>query len=258
MIGQPLARFEDERLLTGKGCFADDLLSGGGGTHSDRSMRLAGTLIVQVADAVIDQGRERAAALLEAQAVDIEFANGDYRVAGTDRALSLFAVAKESALAAGAEIDRRIPAYPAGAAVCEVEIDRETGAVDIVGYASVDDVGQAINPMIVDGQTHGGIAQGIGQAVAEEVAFEPSTNQVLTASYMDYGFPRAPDLPSFRCELAEDPTAGNPLRVKGGGEGGVVPATATVMNAICDALDIDELPMPATPAKLWAILRGKA
>jgi aerobic carbon-monoxide dehydrogenase large subunit len=242
------------RLRTGD----TDLLSGSGGTHSDRSMRLAGTLIVQAADAVIDQGRERAAALLEAQAVDIEFASGKYRVAGTDRALSLFEVAKESALAAGAELDRRVPAYPAGAAVCEVEIDRETGAVDIVGYASVDDVGQPINPMIVDGQTHGGIAQGIGQALTEAVAFEPSTNQVLTASYMDYGFPRAPDLPSFRCELAEHPTAGNPLRVKGGGEGGVVPATAAVMNAICDALDVDEAAMPTTPLNLWKVLQTKA
>jgi len=242
------------RLRTGD----TDLLKGGGGTHSDRSMRLAGTLIVQAADAVIEQGRERAAARLEAQAADIEFVNGEYRVAGTDRAVSIFEIAKERALSAGAEIDRRIPAYPAGAVVCEVEIDRETGAVDVLRYVSVDDVGQAINPMIVDGQTHGGIAQGIGQALTEAVVFDPSTNQILTASYMDYGFPRAPDLPSFHSELAEDPTAGNPLRVKGGGEGGVVPATAAVMNAICDALDVDELPMPATPAKLWEVLRSKA
>jgi carbon-monoxide dehydrogenase large subunit len=138
--------------------------------------------------------------------------------------------------------------------VCEVEINRDTGVADVLRYASVDDVGQAINPMIVDGQTHGGIAQGIGQAVTEALAYEPSTNQILTASYMDYGFPRAPDLPSFRCELAEDPTAGNPLRVKGGGEGGVVPATAAVMTAICDALDVDEVAMPATPEKLWKVL----
>jgi carbon-monoxide dehydrogenase large subunit len=242
------------RLRTGD----TDFLKGGGGTHSDRSMRLAGTLIVKAADAVIEQGRETAAALLEAPASDLEFANGEYRVAGTDRRVSLLEVAREKTLTALAEVDYRIPAYPAGAAVCEVEIHPETGAVEVLDYTTVDDVGQPINPMIVDGQTHGGIAQGIGQALAEGVVFEPSTNQILTASYMDYGFPRAPDLPSFRCELAEDPTAGNPLRVKGGGEGGIVPATAAVMNAICDALDVDEVAMPATPAKLWKTGQAKA
>jgi carbon-monoxide dehydrogenase large subunit len=242
------------RLRTGD----SDLLKGGGGSHSDRSMRLAGTLIVKSADAVIEQGRETAAAFLEAPASDLEFADGEYRVAGTDRAVSLLEVAKAKELSAIAEIGHRIPAYPAGAAVCEVEIDPETGALEVLGYTTVDDVGRAINPMIVDGQTHGGIAQGIGQALAEAIVFEQSSNQVLTASYMDYGLPRSNDLPSFRCELAEDPTVANPLGVKGGGEGGIVPATAAVINAVCDALDVDDVAMPATPLMLWNILHGKA
>ena len=238
---------EKIRLRTGDTAF----VATGGGTHSDRSMRLAGTLLVNAAARLIEQGREAAAALLEAQASDVVYEGGEYRIAGTDRALSLFDVARRKPLASAEEFNGRIPAYPAGAAVCEVEIDPQTGRVTLERYVSVDDVGQAINPMIVDGQTHGGIAQGAGQALAEALAYEPGTNQLLTGSYMDYALARAGDLPHFECRLAEDATAGNPLRVKGGGEGGIVPATAAVINAVCDALDIDDMPMPATPYALW-------
>ena len=235
------------RLRTGDTAF----VAAGGGTHSDRSMRLAGTLIVSAAARLIEQGRQAAAALLEAQPSDLVYEAGEYRIAGTDRAASLFEVARHVNLAAAEEFNGRIPAYPAGTAVCEVEVDPQTGRVALERYVSVDDVGQAINPLIVDGQTHGGIAQGAGQALAEAVAYEPGTNQLLTGSFMDYALARAGDLPRFECRLAEDPTAGNPLRVKGGGEGGIVPATAAVINAVCDALDIDDMPMPATPYAIW-------
>ena len=245
-LGLPLERI---RLRTGDTRF----VQGGGGTHSDRSMRLAGTLIVKAADKVIEQGRQAAAARLEASPGDVVFAEGAFRVAGTDRAITLLDVAEAAPLAAAEGFTGRIPAYPAGAAVCEVEVDPDTGRAEIVRYVTVDDVGQAINPLIVDGQTHGGIAQGVGQALAEGVVFDAS-GQVLTGSYMDYGLARSTDLPFFQCELAEDPTRGNSLRVKGGGEGGIVPATAAVINAVCDAIGVADLPMPATPHTIWRAL----
>jgi carbon-monoxide dehydrogenase large subunit len=243
-LGVPIERV---RLTTGD----TDLVRTGGGTHSDRSMRIAGALLVRACDAIIAQGREAAADHLEARAADLEFAEGEYRIGGTDRRISLLEVARRAPLSAVEQFSGRIPAYPAGAAVCELEVDPQTGAVEIQRYCAVDDVGQAINPAIVEGQAHGGVAQGVGQALVEAVVFEPSTRQLLSGSFMDYGLMRADDLPMLRCELVEHPTAGNPLRVKGGGEGGVVPATAAVINALCDALDVDDVEMPATPAKLW-------
>jgi len=220
-----------------------DVVAAGGGTHSDRSMRLAGTLLHQCTQAIIEQGREAAADRLEAS--DLFFENGEYRIPGTDRAVKLL----DLELAATREFTGRMPAYPGGSAVCEVEVDRETGGVAIVRYTAVDDVGQPINPLIVEGQAHGAIAQGIGQALMEGVRFQ--SGQIVNGSYADYAMPRSNDLPSFACELAEDPTSGNPLRVKGGGEGGIVPATAAVINALCDALDVDDIPMPAAPEKIW-------
>jgi carbon-monoxide dehydrogenase large subunit len=229
------------------------LVGTGGGTHSDRSMRYVGHLALRASDQVIERGRQAAAARLEVQADDIVFEDGEYRVSGTDRRVHLFDVAP---LSAHEEISARIPAYPGGCAVCEVEVDPETGAVKVLAYASVDDVGQAINPMIVHGQTHGGIAQGVGQALAEGVVFD-AARQVLTGSWSDYGILRAADLPAFRGELVEEPTQGNALRIKGGGEGGIVPATAAVINALCDALDVEDVPMPATALSVWKILQGK-
>jgi carbon-monoxide dehydrogenase large subunit len=243
-LGVPTTKI---RLRTGDTSF----LKAGGGSHSDRSMRLAGTLIVQTAARLIEAGREAAAAALEAPAGDLVYEAGEYRIAGTDRRVSLFELGP---LTAAEEVGQRIPAYPAGSAVCEVEVDPETGHAQLVRYVTVDDVGQPINPLIVDGQTHGGIAQGVGQALAEGMVFD-DTGQVLTGSFMDYGLARSTDLPLFVCELKEDPTAGNPLRIKGGGEGGIVPATAAVINAVCNALDTDDVPMPATPYALWRVLR---
>ncbi len=237
----------------------------GGGTHSDRSMRLAGTLFVRAAAEIVERGRAAAAALLEAAAADLAFEAGRYRIAGTDRAVSLFELARaiesgalpadmREALASTQDFNGRIPAFPAGAAVCEVEVDPDTGTVQITRYTAVDDVGRAVNPMIVEGQTHGGIAQGAGQALCEGVALDHATGQVMTGTFMDYGICRADDLPAFRLEHAEDPTQGNPLHVKGAGEGGIVPATAAVVNALCDALGVEDLPMPATHEAVWAAL----
>ncbi len=244
-LGVPL-----EKVLLRTGDTAS--LQSGGGSHSDRSMRLAGALIAGAATQLVEQGRQAAAAALEARADDLEYGEGEYRIAGTDRRISLFDLGP---LAAQAELGERIPAHPAGAAVCEVEVDPATGEVELLGYVTVDDVGQAINPMIVEGQTHGGIAQGVGQALAEAVVFDAG-GQLVCGSFMDYGVPRATDLPFFACELMEDPTAGNELRVKGGGEGGIVPATAAVVNALCSALGVDDVPMPATPFALWRIISG--
>jgi carbon-monoxide dehydrogenase large subunit len=269
--------FEAVRIRSGDSAF----VTLGGGTHSDRSMRLVGTLLVRASADILDQARELAAVLLEVAVADLVYEAGAFKVAGTDRALTLHEIARAAsaasdgvasetaesrripadmrrALAVTKDFRGRIPAFPSGAAVCELEIDPETGAVDITRYTTVEDVGQAINPMIVQGQTHGGIAQGVGQALHEGVAHDPDNAQVLTGSFMDYGICRADDLPSFDLDHAEDPTEGNPLRVKGGGEGGIMPATAAVINALCDALadaGIDDLPMPATQAVIWSAMK---
>ena len=237
----------------------------GGGTHSDRSMRIAGTLFVRATREIIERGRAAAAAFLEAATADIVFEAGMYRIAGTDRAVSLFELARaiesgalpadmRSVLASKQDFNGRIPAFPAGTAVCELEVDPDTGTVRVTRYTAVDDVGRAVNPMIVEGQTHGGIAQGVGQALCEGVALDRASGQVATGTFMDYAIPRADDLPAFRLGHAEDPTAGNALGIKGGGEGGVVPTTAAVVNALCDALGVEDLPMPATSEVLFAAL----
>ncbi len=253
--------FESVRIRYGD----TDFVTMGGGTHSDRSLRLSGTLLVQGCDEIIEKGRVIASALLEVAAGDIAYQDGAFRVSGTDRSLALFEIARKldeagpaveghKALASTRDFKGRLPAYPAGCAICELEIDPQTGTVEITRYSTVDDVGQVVNPMIVEGQTHGGIVQGIGQALHEGMALEGETGQVLSGSFLDYGICRADDLPSFDAGLMEHPTAGNPLRIKGGGEGGIVPATAVILNALCDALSqagVEDLPMPATAATVW-------
>ncbi len=247
-----------------------DFVTLGGGTHSDRSMRIAGTLMVKASAEIIDRGQSAAAALLEVAAEDIVYGEGAFHVAGTDRMVSLFDVARaveagdvapdlRQVLAASQDFRGRIPAYPGGSCVCELEVDPETGTLEITRYSLVDDVGQPINPMIIEGQAHGSVVQGVGQALRECVAIDPESGQVLSGSFMDYGISRADDLPSFRVGHAEDPTSGNPLRVKGGGEGGIVAATAVVHNALCDALaqcGVADVPMPATPVAIWSALRS--
>lgn len=245
-LGLPLHQLA---LRTGDTSF----VAAGGGTHSDRSMRYVGTLALRACERIVELGRQAAATRLEAHPQDLVYERGEYRVAGTDRRLPLLELAP---LSAREEVRARIPAYPGGCAVCEVEVDPDTGEVHVVAYTTVDDVGQAINPLIVHGQTHGGIAQGIGQALAEGVVYGED-GQLLTGSWMDYGMLRAERLPSFDGELVEEPTSGNALRVKGGGEGGIVPATAAVINALCDALGVDDIAMPATPFKVWSVLQER-
>jgi aerobic carbon-monoxide dehydrogenase large subunit len=240
------------------------LIDVGGGSHSDRSMRLAGTLLVEACGKIVARARAIAAEHFGTDLDKIEFADGLLREHNTNRALDLFEVAQltESGLREEAEINGRIPAHPTGAAVCEVEIDPDTGAVSVERYSTVDDVGQPINPLIVDGQVHGGIAQGVGQALSEDTPFDAATGQVVAGSFMDYAVPRADSLPSFAVELTEDPTAGNPLRVKGGGESGTTPAPAATVNAVVDALSefgIEHIETPATAHRIWkAIKRAQA
>ena len=241
----------------------------GGGTHSDRSMRLGGTILVRASEAIIARGRKLAAHHLEASESDIAYADGRYTVLGTDRALSLYDVASlgndprlpealRGPLAATSILNTRLHAYPNGAAACEVEIDPETGAVRVIRYVTVDDVGRVINPMIVEGQIHGGAAQGIGQALMERIVFDAS-GQLLTGSFMDYAMPLAGDLPSFTVAQNGIPAQSNPLGVKGAGEAGVTPATSAVINALVDALKefgVSHIEMPATPERVWRAMQA--
>lgn len=249
------------RLRTGDTAF----VSVGGGTHSDRSMRLGGTLLVQCAAQVIALGKTSWAALRGIDAAAIAFEAGRFH--GGGESIGLFELA--GALAAAgmapldvvAEFNGRMAAHPTGAAAMELEVDPDTGDVKLLHYASVDDVGQPINPLIVEGQVHGGLAQGIGQALSEGFQVDPDSGQVMSGSYMDYGVPRAGAVPRITLEFREDPTSGNPLRVKGGGESGITPATAVIFNALADAVgddDAAELAMPATPAVIWQHLHKKA
>lgn len=246
------------RLRTGDTAF----VSVGGGSHSDRSMRLGGTLLVRAAADIVAQGMPLAAGLLGVGPEGVRFGHGRYLDPASGRSVSLFEVAASSAQALQAlqsvvEVSERIPAHPTGCAVCELEIDPDTGDVELTHYTSVDDVGQPINPLILEGQVHGGLAQGIGQAFSEGYYIDPANGQVLSGSYMDYGVPRAGAVPRLTLAFTEHPTSGNPLRVKGGGESGITPATATIFNALADALrpyGSDELPMPATPAVIWNLI----
>ena len=256
-------------LRTGDTAF----VSVGGGSHSDRSMRLGGMLLVDTAAQIIATGKQVAASLFEVPPEHVTFADGQFAGLGSQRRIGLFELAAHVArdglpgdsakrkLFAEAEVNKRVPAHPTGAAICELEIDPDTGIVQLVNYTSVDDVGQPINPLIVEGQVHGGLAQGIGQALSETCYLDRETGQVLTGSYMDYGMPRAGVIPTLNLELTEDPTHGNPLRVKGGGESGITPATATIFNALADALrefGTDELAMPATPKVVWEYIHRDA
>ncbi|HXP29623.1 MAG TPA: xanthine dehydrogenase family protein molybdopterin-binding subunit [Stellaceae bacterium] len=238
----------------------------GTGTFGSRSMSIGGTAVMRAADKVIAKGKLIAAHLLEAAAVDIEFADGRFTVAGTDRSIDLFEVAKASfqpqrmprdlELGLGANVIAAPDAcnFPNGCHVCEVEIDRDTGIARIARYAVVDDVGRAVNPLLLHGQVHGGIAQGAGQALCEAMVYDRGSGQLLSGSFMDYCMPRADDLPPFAVESNDVPTATNPLGVKGAGEAGAVGALPAVMNAINDALaplGIRHFEMPATPQRLW-------
>ena len=238
-----------------------DGTTAGGGTFNSRSAVCGGTAVRLALDKVIETGKAIAADLLETAAADMEFADGRFKVAGTDRTVTLQEVVEAgSGLAESATFTTTAPTFPSGTHICEVEIDPETGSVEIVRYTTVDDVGTVINPLLLDGQIHGGVVQGIGQALLEAVVFDPHSGQNLTGSLMDYAMPRADNLCAIRTGSSPVPTATNPLGAKGAGEAGTVGALPAVMCAVADALaelggaDMD---MPATPERIWRAMKGR-
>ena len=239
-----------------------DFVTAGGGTHSGRSLRFASIVFQQAADEVIRKGRGVLAGLAGRPLEEVEFADGLFRVSSTNRTMTLFEIARQmrdgEKLAAVADVVTPGLAFPYGAAVCEVEIDPETGQWEIVRYTSVDDVGRALNPMIVHGQTHGGIVQGAGQALLECIRFDPVNGQALSASLMDYALARASDFPSFVTDISEVPSVNHPLGFRPGGEGGTTPALGVTINAIVDALahlGVRHVEMPATPLAIWQAIQ---
>jgi len=254
-------------LMTGD----SDRVLAGGGSASARSMRLGSWVIAKAADAIVDKGRRIAGAMLEAAEQDIEFAHQRFVIKGTDRGAGLFEVAA-AALGDRIPSDLRgplmgvsdetmsIPSYAYTCAVCEVEVDPETGLVDVVRYASIDDCGRAVNPMLIHGQSHGGIAQGIGQALWEACVYDPRSGQLLSGSFLDYAMPRADLLPAFDTEISEVPSTTNPLGMRGGSEGGITPGLAAVANAVVDALaefGVRHIELPATPERIWQAIRAR-
>jgi carbon-monoxide dehydrogenase large subunit len=246
----------------------------GRGSFGSRAATVVSVALGAAAEKIVAKGKKIAAHALEAAEADIEFAQGRFAVAGTDRAIALPEIARlahvparlprgmEAGLAERAITVSDGPTFPNGAHVCEVEIDPETGALDMIGYWVVEDVGRAVNPAIVYGQVHGGVAQGVGQVLCEAIVHDPDSGQPLTGSFMDYGIPRASDLPRFDVHSHAVLTKKNPLGIKGAGEGGTVGAIPAVMNAVCDALrpaGVTDFTMPATPARVWqALQRARA
>jgi carbon-monoxide dehydrogenase large subunit len=242
----------------------------GMGTYGSRSLAVGGTAILKAVDKVIAKGKKIAAHLLEAGEGDIEFKDGEYRIAGTDRVIPFAQVSLTAYVPHNYPLDKLEPGlnenafydpsnftYPAGSYVCEVEVDPTTGVVRIDRFSAVDDFGNIVNPMIVEGQVHGGLAQGIGQALLEHGVYDADSGQLLSGSYMDYAMPRADDLPSFTVQTAKGtPCTHNPLGVKGCGEAGAIGSPAAVINAICDAIGVKDLPMPATPCTVWTALQS--
>ncbi len=250
-----------------------DKVATGVGTFNARCAVFVGSAVVNAAEKIIEKGKRIAAHLLEAADADIEFANGTFTVAGTDRSIDIKEVAKaafnkmrlppeiEPGLYEHGEFGMgqgQAPTYPNGCHLAEIEIDADTGKIDLVRYSAVDDAGTILNPLLFDGQVHGGIVQGAGQIMMEEVNYDPESGQLITGSFMDYGMPRADDFCSFDISANVVPTARNPLGVKGVGEAGTVGAMPAMMNAINDALHHVGAPpieMPATPQKVWAALQ---
>jgi carbon-monoxide dehydrogenase large subunit len=240
-----------------------DVVSAGGGTHSGRSMRHASAVISLAVTDMIAKAKTILAESLGVKPADVQFEDGLFRSPATNRTVDWFelshlAVSLSPDYADGMKVRRdnemHTPVFPNGACMCEIEIDPETGGLELVRYATVDDVGRCINPMIVHGQTHGGIAQGVGQALWEGCVIDPDSGQPLAAAFTEYGMPRFDNMPSFVTEIAEVLSPTNPMGVKAGGEGGTTPAPAVIMSAVEDAL-LDYGPplisMPVTPLKIW-------
>lgn len=245
-----------------------DAVPFGRGTYAARSAVLGGSALRLAADAVIDKARQMAGHLMEASPADIEFKDGQFRIAGTDRAMPFTEVAKAfyrpmmpppfSLGLEGAGSFNAAPAsYPNGCQICEIEVDPQTGMVEIVGYTAVDDVGRVLNPLLCEGQIQGGIVQGIGQALMEKVVFD-AEGQLLSGTFQDYAMPRAADLPAIHSQMIEILAKTNPIGVKGAGEAGATGAPAAVINALLDALKdvgVDDIDMPATPQRVWDCIR---
>jgi carbon-monoxide dehydrogenase large subunit len=259
---------ERVRLITGD----TDIVSVGGGTHSGRGMRLASIVVHKAAGEIVARGIRIARRLLEAgDDASIAFRDSRFVLEGTNRSVGLFEVAAagerddlpedlRGALMAIADETVSEAGWPYGCHTCEVEIDPDTGVVELVRHCAVDDVGRAVNPMIIHGQTHGGIAQGVGQALIEQCFYEASTGQQLAGSFMDYAMPRADMLPFFATDISEVPSTTHPLGIRPAGEGGTTPALAVVIGAIVDALAefrVTHMEMPATPERVWRAIHGR-
>jgi carbon-monoxide dehydrogenase large subunit len=246
--------FESIRLLQGD---SDELIAGGG-TGGSKSLMASGAAIVEASALVVEKGRELAANALEAAVADIEFDSGSFTIAGTDRSIGIMQLAERypGQLDVRHVFDQAPMAYPNGCHIAEVEVDPETGEAKVVRYTTVNDFGVIVNPLLVQGQAHGGIAQGIGQALYERVAYSED-GQLLTASYMDYCPPRADAIPMMEFHSHPVPAKTNPLGAKGCGEAGCAGSLPAVMNALCDALGVAHIDMPATPEVVWRALAGK-
>jgi carbon-monoxide dehydrogenase large subunit len=236
----------------------------GKGNGGSAALTLCGSAITLGIDQLLEEGRKRAAEHFEAAVSDVEFADGQFKIAGTDRVISLAETARlgdGDGLSGAGEFKLDQPTYPNGCHICEVEVDPTTGIVEVLSYVGVEDVGHVVNPMLVEGQIHGGVAQGIGQTLKEWIVHEEGSGQLTTGSFMDYGMPRANDMPPFVCANVEVPTALNPLGVKGVGEAGTVGALAASMNAVCHALSqvgVRHLDMPMTSERVWRAIQDQA
>ena len=263
-LGVPL---DCVKLVTGD----TDRVSVGGGAHSGRALRLASIVMLNSSNQIIEKGLRIASHVLEAAPEDIDFIEGRFEVKGTDRAIGIFEVALAALERDDLPAELRGPlrgesdetvnlaAFPYGSHVCEVEVDPETGVTEIVRYSAVDDCGRAVNPLIVHGQIQGGIVQGVGQALWEQIVYDPESGQLLTGSFMDYAMPKADWLPFFDTELSEVPSPTHPLGMRPAGEGGTTPALGVVINAIVDALSefgVSHIEMPATPERVWRAIHG--
>jgi carbon-monoxide dehydrogenase large subunit len=234
-----------------------EVVEQGFGTGGSRSSQMGGVATLRASVAVLEKARRAAAHLLEAAEADVALEDGRFRVAGTDLSVGWAEVARAETLDERVLYKRDSECnFPNGCHVAEVEVDPETGRLEVVGYACVDDVGVVINPMLVHGQSHGGIAQGLGQAVLEAARYDAESGQFLSATFMDYAMPRADDLPPLKVDVNVVPTPVNELGVKGAGEGGACGAPPAIVSAACDALGVAHLDMPLTPERVWRALAG--
>jgi carbon-monoxide dehydrogenase large subunit len=246
-------------------------VSVGGGSHSGRALRLGSIVMLGASNEIIAKGMRIAAHVLEAAVADLEFTAGRFTVKGTDRSIGIFEVAAAAVQRNDLPDDLRkldgvgdetmnLAAFPYGCHVCEVEVDPDTGVVQVARYAAVDDVGRAVNPMIVHGQVHGGITHGISQALLEQVRYDPQSGEMLSGSLMDYAIAHADEVPTYDTELSEVPSPTHPLGIRPAGEGGTTPALGAVVNAIVDALaefGVTHVEMPATSERVWRAIHAR-